>query len=206
MKTSGVICSMPKEKFGYFGWPSIARQADGTLIVAASGFRNQHVCPWGRTVVCKSHDDGATWSAPIVVNNTPLDDRDAGVISLGDSNGQVAKVVLNGREIGTLWCEPYEILLAEGALREGENVLEVEFTNVWANRLIGDEHEPPDCDFAEAPLPGGRYLKRFPEWFKGGLESRPSKGRKCFTDWNYFTKDSPLVPSGLLGPVLIKDF
>ena len=56
MKTSGVICSMPKEKFGYFGWPSIARQDDGTLIVAASGFRNQHVCPWGRTVVCKSHD------------------------------------------------------------------------------------------------------------------------------------------------------
>ena len=47
MKTSGVICSMPKEKFGYFGWPSIARQDDGTLIVAASGFRNQHVCPWG---------------------------------------------------------------------------------------------------------------------------------------------------------------
>ena len=83
MKTHGVICSMPKEKFGYFGWPSIARQDDGTLVVAASGFRNQHVCPWGRTVVCKSHDDGATWSAPIVVNNTPLDDRDAGVISLG---------------------------------------------------------------------------------------------------------------------------
>ena len=83
MKTSGVICSMPKEKFGYFGWPSIARQEDGTLLVAASGLRNQHVCPWGRTVICKSHDDGATWTAPIVVNNTPLDDRDAGVISLG---------------------------------------------------------------------------------------------------------------------------
>ena len=47
MKTHGVICSMPKEKFGYFGWPSIARQDDGTLVVAASGFRNQHVCPWG---------------------------------------------------------------------------------------------------------------------------------------------------------------
>ncbi|MCR4572838.1 MAG: glycoside hydrolase [Lentisphaeria bacterium] len=83
MKTNGVICSMPHDKFGYFGWPSIARQADGTLLVAASGFRNQHVCPWGRTVVCKSHDNGVTWSAPIVVNNTPLDDRDAGIISLG---------------------------------------------------------------------------------------------------------------------------
>lgn len=32
----------------------------------------------------------------------------------------------------------------------------------------------------------------------------PSKGRKCFTDWNYFTKDPKLTPSGLLGPVVIR--
>ena len=36
---------------------------------------------------------------------------------------------------------------------------------------------------------------------KDGLAARPSKGRKCFADWNYFDKDSRLVPSGLLGPV-----
>ena len=36
---------------------------------------------------------------------------------------------------------------------------------------------------------------------KDGIAARPSKGRECFTDWNYFTKDSKLVPSGLLGPV-----
>jgi len=32
---------------------------------------------------------------------------------------------------------------------------------------------------------------------------RPSKGRFCFSTWNYFTKDSPLIPSGLLGPVTL---
>ena len=84
------------------------------------------------------------------------------------------------------------------------NTLEIEFTNVWANRLIGDEQEPPDCEFSDAPLPGGLYLKSFPSWFMGGIGSRPSKGRKCFTDWNYFTKDSKLAPSGLLGPVRIQ--
>ena len=79
----GVICALPTERFGYFGWPSVARQQDGTLVAAASGRRFQHVCPWGKSVLCASRDDGQTWSGPTVVNNTPLDDRDAGIISLG---------------------------------------------------------------------------------------------------------------------------
>ena len=78
-----IICSRPNDKFGFFGWPSVARQADGTLVAVASGLRHAHVCPWGRTVLFKSHDEGKTWTEPVVVNNTPLDDRDAGIISLG---------------------------------------------------------------------------------------------------------------------------
>jgi len=77
------VCSRPYEKFGYFAWPSIAKQADGTIVVAASGLRYAHCCPWGRTVVLKSTDSGETWTDPVVVNNTSLDDRDAGIISLG---------------------------------------------------------------------------------------------------------------------------
>ena len=123
------------------------------------------------------------------------------VIRLGNCNNQMAKVVLNGRDCGTAWCEPYDVEIPDGVLVEGENTLEIEVTNVWANRLIGDEQEMPDCEFVKAPYPGGLYLARFPNWFKCGVAARPSKGRKCFTDWNYFTKDSPLVPSGLIGPV-----
>lgn len=79
----GIVCSLPQEKFGYFGWPSVTRQDDGTLCAVASGLRFQHVCPWGRTTICKSRDNGKTWTYPQVVNNTPLDDRDAGIVSLG---------------------------------------------------------------------------------------------------------------------------
>jgi hypothetical protein len=124
-------------------------------------------------------------------------------LSLGDCNGQIAAVTLNGRHLGTLWCQPYEISLKAGDVKKGDNVLEIEFTNVWANSLIGDEQHESDCEFVEAPYPGGEYLRRFPKWFDGSLKSRPSKGRKCFTDWNYFKKDSKLIPSGLLGPVKI---
>ncbi len=128
----------------------------------------------------------------------------ADILSLGDCNGQVARIVLNGRDVGTVWCEPYEVLLPQGAVKAGANELEIEFTNVWANRLIGDEQEPPDCDFVKAPYPGGDYLARFPEWFKAGMSARPSKNRACFADWNYFTKDSKLVPSGLLVVRLVR--
>jgi hypothetical protein len=55
----------------------------GQLVVAASGMRNAHVCPFGRTVICMSHDDGRTWTTPTVLNDLPLDDRDAGIIPLG---------------------------------------------------------------------------------------------------------------------------
>lgn len=126
------------------------------------------------------------------------------ILSLGNCNNQVAKVILNGKAYEPVWCAPYEVRLAPGDLKEGENTFEIEFTNVWANRLIGDEQEPPDCTFNKAVYPGGWYLDAFPDWFKKGIAARPSKGRKCFTDWNYFTKDSKLAPSGLLGPVVLR--
>ncbi len=79
----GVIASFPREFFGYFGWPTVALTAGGRLVVAASGLRNDHVCPFGRTVLCFSSDNGQSWTSPRVVNDTPMDDRDAGVVSLG---------------------------------------------------------------------------------------------------------------------------
>ena len=81
----GIICSLAHERFGYFGWPSVARLEDGTLVTGASGYRTKHVCPWGKTVLFFSGDDGRTWSAPRIVNDTPIDDRDVGVVALGES-------------------------------------------------------------------------------------------------------------------------
>lgn len=79
----GIICRLPQDPFGYFGWPSIARQADGTLVAACSGLRAAHVCPWGKTVLFTSQDHGRTWSEPEIVNDSLIDDRDAGIVSLG---------------------------------------------------------------------------------------------------------------------------
>lgn len=113
----------------------------------------------------------------------------------------IAEVTLNGQSLGVVWTHPWQVDITD-AIRPAENNLEVAITNVWANRLIGDEQQPSDCTFVpgDVSFKSGDYLKEFPDWFLKG-EKRPSKGRYAFTTWNYFTKESPLEPSGLLGPV-----
>ncbi len=63
----------------YHGWPTIARTADGELLVVCSGGRESHVCPFGRVELIRSRDSGASWSFPRVVLDGPIDDRDAGI-------------------------------------------------------------------------------------------------------------------------------
>ena len=43
----GVVSSFPDDFFGYFGWPTLARMEDGTLVAAASGLANATPLPWG---------------------------------------------------------------------------------------------------------------------------------------------------------------
>ena len=111
----------------------------------------------------------------------------------------LARVRLNGCDLGVVWCAPWGVNVPKGLLKRTGNTLEIEVTNVWANRLIGDEQESEDCPWKPG-YRGGRYLARFPDWFVKG-EKRPSAGRYTFTTWNYFDKKSKPVTSGLLGPV-----
>jgi hypothetical protein len=114
---------------------------------------------------------------------------------------ELAEVRLNGKPLGVLWTAPWRVDITAAVQPKG-NKLEIKVTNVWANRLIGDEQEPPDCEWGKGDRGFGGPLKAFPDWFVKGLP-RPSSGRFTFTTWNYFTRDSVLVPSGLLGPVRI---
>ncbi|MDP6468228.1 MAG: sialidase family protein, partial [Pirellulaceae bacterium] len=68
-------------KHRYHGWPTLARRANGELLLVCSGGRESHVCPFGRIELMRSHDNGTTWSWPEVVMDGPIDDRDAGVLA-----------------------------------------------------------------------------------------------------------------------------
>jgi len=115
----------------------------------------------------------------------------------------IARIRLNGKDLGVIWTAPWNVKFPGRLLKKRANRLEIEITNVWANRLIGDEQHPADAEWAPAYsgfARSGYWITTFPEWFVKD-QPRPSKERYCFTTWNYFNKNSPLIPSGLLGPV-----
>jgi hypothetical protein len=84
----------------------------------------------------------------------------------------LARVELNGHDLGVLWKEPFRVEIT-GAARPGSNQLVVRVTNLWPNRLIGDLSVP-------APL------------------------RVTWTSIAPYTATSPILPSGLLGPVVVR--
>jgi len=117
-------------------------------------------------------------------------------LSLGNVQ-VIAQVRLNGRDLGILWKPPYRVEIS-GPLRPGENTLEVKVTNLWVNRMIGDEQLPDDSDRKRDGT-----LKAWPDWLEAGKPS--PTGRQTFTTWRLWKKNSPLLVSGLLGPVTVQE-
>lgn len=72
----------------YFAWPTVVRTKDDAIVAACSGFRLEHICPFGKAVIAVSKDDGETFTPPQVVIDTILDDRDAGLCAFG-KNGLI---------------------------------------------------------------------------------------------------------------------
>jgi hypothetical protein len=120
----------------------------------------------------KYFSGAATYSKRFQISNLKsqiLDIKSQIHLDLGTVHA-IARVRVNGKEIATLWKEPYTTDITP-ALRQGTNTLEIEIINSWHNRLVGD-HQPG---------------------------AKPS----TFTTTNKFNANTPLQPSGLLGPVRV---
>ncbi len=104
-------------------------------------------------------------------------------LQLGDVK-YVARVRVNGQDLGVVWTNPWAVDLS-GIVKEGDNELEIDVTNLWVNRLIGDAALPMEQRFTKTNI----YLQT------GDRTVKPYQG--------YGSKD-PLVTSGLLGPVRLE--
>ena len=98
------VMSSDDPKHNYFGWPTAARLQDGRIAVVASGFRRRHVCPFGKTVISYSSDEGKTYTAPQPVIDTCLDDRDGGICPFGE-NSFVVTSFNNSTEVQRKYAE-----------------------------------------------------------------------------------------------------
>ena len=93
-------------------------------------------------------------------------------LSLGEVH-EVAAVRVNGSPAtpAALWNQPWSVR-ADQLLHPGDNTIEIDVTNLWPNRLIGDVQSSTEKHYT-------------------------------WTNITLYKKDSPLLPSGLLGPVTL---
>ena len=73
------------------------------------------------------------------INVSKFDGR--AIIDLGEVKN-LAEVIVNGKSAGIIWKQPFRADITE-LLHDGENQLEIKVTNLWVNRLIGDQQ--PEC-------------------------------------------------------------
>lgn len=119
-----------------------------------------------------------------------IDNNEELYLDLGEVKN-MARVKLNGEDLGVIWTFPWRVNITD-AVKNKDNILEIEVANLWGNRLIGDASLPYD----------GVEKGKWPKWI---LEGKPrTSGRFTFTTNNYYKKDLPLQSSGLLGPVVLQ--
>lgn len=92
-------------------------------------------------------------------------------LNLGEVH-EVASIRINGKPAGILWKRPFAVRV-DNLLHAGDNIIEVDVTNLWPNRLIGDAQSST----------GKHYT---------------------WTNIRKYNRDSPLLQSGLLGPVTLE--
>jgi len=110
----------------------------------------------------------ATYSTKFDGSHVPGDRVTLALTGLHD----ICTVRVNGRAAGTIWAMPYRLDITSD-LQAGRNTIELDVTNLWPNRIIGD--------------------------------AQPSNPH-AYTSTNIrkYTSNSPLLPSGLIGPVEIE--
>ena len=85
-------------------------------------------------------------------------------LDLGEVHS-MARVRLNGQDLGLVWCAPWQVEIT-GAVKASGNQLEIEVTNPWANRIIGDQSLPPEKRLTSETSP---VLKANSPLLPGGL-------------------------------------
>ncbi len=114
----------------------------------------------------------AAYKNTINVSSDMLADGSRICIDLGEVKN-LAEVFVNGESAGIVWKVPFKTDITD-YLKEGDNEIEIKVTNLWVNRVVGDEQ--PDVT-----------------------------ERITYTSQQQYQANSPLLPSGLMGPVkLIK--
>lgn len=118
----------------------------------------------------------ATYQTSFRMTSARLADKHTWYLDLG-AVGEVARVYLNGQEVGTSVFPPH-IFSVDSLLLEGPNNLVIDVANTWLNQLVGEKDKP--------------FAKQ---------RTRSNVGSGTRENMSRPWEDYPALPSGLMGPV-----
>ena len=121
----------------------------------------------------------ARYSTCVKLENGFAEKGGRAILDLGEVCNS-ARVTVNGKCAGTLFMHPYRLEIPAGLLKDGENALEIEVTNLGANRIRAMDRK-------------GVEWKNFEDINMVGIDYKPLDA----SGW-------PIQPSGLIGPVKIE--
>ena len=78
----------------HFAFPGVAKLDNGEIAVVCRQGKG-HECPFGGIVLTKSKDGGRTWSKPVCIYNSALDDRNPSILKLPDGRVHVSLYTSN---------------------------------------------------------------------------------------------------------------
>jgi hypothetical protein len=145
----------------YCGWPSIARAANGDLLVTFTR-TDEHLYPNGAAVLIRSEDNGTTWRLPQTIFDTSIDERQSGLTTLRD-----------GRTMAHFWSshftKQFYLSLPDTSLTPEERARFIQFVEQPEYKSASPLQGSRLCISADAgrtwsePMPG-------PESTHGGIQ------------------------------------
>ena len=133
-----VIMSNEDGRHKYFAWPTVTRLKNGRIAAVASGYRLSHICPFGKTVISFSEDEGKTYTRPAPVIDTPLDDRDGGILAFGES-GVIVTSFNNTANMQRSHLNNRYNLAGEG--EEAQKKLMTEYRSAYLDYITPEDEE-----------------------------------------------------------------
>ena len=122
----------------------------------------------------------ASYSRKIEIEHGWIEGAGRVWLDLGEVR-DLAQVFVNGHDAGIAWKRPFRVDISP-FLEAGQNELEIHVANVWRNRVVGDQ-----------VMKGENPVSRH----------NPTQGGFFTFMGREISKDTPLLDSGLLGPVVL---
>ncbi|MEA5256687.1 glycosyl hydrolase [Arcicella aquatica] len=123
-------------------------------------------------------EEGIKYYSGTAIYKTQFDaenEQDEIALDLGEvKDVGIAKVKLNGKDLGILWCPPFRVAV-KGLLKKTGNELEIEVVNTWRNRLIGDREKPANERYTQTNITIKPDWKLMPSGLLGPVQLMKEK-------------------------------